>query len=122
MGVVAMSLQSPPQRSWPIGLLLLLAVACVLYFLMLASALNQPAGGGESRMAAAFEALFLTAGLWIVLVIMIIVGGVSGAMPGWAGGSPAFSFPRPGSPLSPPSTCARETCHGPSSSPSCWRP
>ena len=30
MGVVAMPMPSPPQRSWPIGLLMLLAVAGVL--------------------------------------------------------------------------------------------
>ena len=80
-----MSMPSPPQRSWPIGLLLLLAVAVVLYVLMLANASHQPSGGGESSMAAAIEALYLTAGLWIVLAIMVIVGAAEGSMPGWAG-------------------------------------
>jgi hypothetical protein len=84
MGIVAMSMPSPPQRSWPIGLLLLLAVAGVLYILMLANAWHQPSGGGESSMAAAFEALFLTTGLWIVLAVMVVVGGVMGTMPRWA--------------------------------------
>lgn len=72
------------QRSWPIGLLLLLAVAAVLYVLMLANASHQPAGGGEANIGAAIEALFLTSGLWIVLAIMIVNGGVLGTMPGWA--------------------------------------
>ena len=80
-----MSPPSPPQRSWPIGLLLLLLVASVLYVLMLINALNPPSGGGESNIAAAFEALFLTAGLWIVLAVMMVVGGVMGTMPRWAG-------------------------------------
>ena len=73
------------RRSWPIGLLVLLAVAVVLYFLMLVNALSLPSGGGESSLAAAFEALFLTTALWIVLAVMTVVGGVMGSMPRWAG-------------------------------------
>src|ERR1700704_1396582 len=122
MGVVAMPMPSPPQRSWPIGLLVLLAVAGVLYGLMLANASYNPSGGGEASLEAALEGLFLTAALWIVLAIMIVVGASTGRVPGGAEGSPAFSFPLPESPISPPSTCARATCPGPSSFPSCWRP
>jgi hypothetical protein len=86
-----------PQRSWPIGLLLLLlAVAGILYVLMLANATYQPSGGGESRMAAAFEGLFLTAGLWIVLAIMIVTGAGGGTMPGWAGGLAGILVPASG--------------------------
>jgi uncharacterized membrane protein YjfL (UPF0719 family) len=90
-----------PRRSWPIGLLLLLlllllAAAGVLYVLMLANATYQPAGGGESRMSAAFEGLFLTAGLWIVLAIMIVVGAVGGSMPGWAGALAGILVPASG--------------------------
>jgi hypothetical protein len=92
MGVVAMSMPSSSQRSWPIGLLVLLAVAGVLYALMLANALTQPSGGGE----AAIEGLFLTAGLWIVLAIMIVGGAVMGAMPGWAGGLAGILIPASG--------------------------
>jgi hypothetical protein len=87
---------SLPQRTWPIGLLLLLAVVGVLYVLMLGNAMSQPSGGGESRMAAAFEGLFLTAGLWIVLAIMIVVGAVGGTMPGWAGGLAGILVPASG--------------------------
>src|SRR4029077_16884950 len=96
MGVVAMPMPSPPQRSWPIGLLVLLAVAGVLYGLMLANALYQPSGGGEAGIEAAIEGLFLTAGLWIVLAIMIVVGAVKGAMPGWAGGLAGILVPASG--------------------------
>ena len=45
-----MPMPSPTQPSWPIGLLLLLAVAGVLYALMLANALYQPSGGGEASL------------------------------------------------------------------------
>jgi hypothetical protein len=91
-----MSMPSLPQRSWPIGLLVLLAVAGVLYALMLANAVAQPSGGGEARIGAAVEGLFLTAGLWIVLAIMIVVGAATGAMPGWAGGLAGLLVPASG--------------------------
>ena len=91
-----MSMPSPTQRSWPIGLLVLLAVAGVLYGLMLANALYQPSGGGEASLEAALEGLFVTAGLWIVLVIMVIVGAVQGTMPGWAGGLAGILIPASG--------------------------
>jgi hypothetical protein len=91
-----MSPSSPPLRSWPIGLLMLLAIAGVLYGLMLANALYQPSGGGEASLEAALEGLFLTAGLWIVLVIMIIVGAARGTMPGWAGGLAGILIPASG--------------------------
>jgi len=41
------------------------------------------AGGGEDSLAQALEMLFIAGGLWIVLVIMLFVGGIMGAMPRW---------------------------------------
>ena len=118
-----MSMPSPTQRSWPIGLLLLLSVAGVLYVLMLANALYEPSGGGEARMSAAFEGLFLGAGLWIVLAIMIVVGAVMGSMPGWAGALAGILVPVSGvANFTAVDMCSRAACPGPSSFPSCWRP
>ena len=88
-----MSISSSPRRSWPIGLLVLLAIAAVLYGLMLANAMYQPSGGGEASLEAAIEGLFVTAGLWIVLAIMVVVGAVQGTMPGWAGGLAGILVP-----------------------------
>jgi hypothetical protein len=96
MAIVAMPMPSPTQRSRPIGLLLLLAFAGVLYVLMLANASSLPAGGGEARLETAIEGLFLTAALWIVLAIMIIVGAAVGSMPGWAGGLAGILVPASG--------------------------
>ena len=96
MGVIAMPMPSPPQRSWPISLLVLLAVAGVLYVLMLGNAMYEPSGGGESRMSAAFEGLFLNLGLWIVLAVMVVAGAVGGKMPGWAGGLAGVLIPASG--------------------------
>ena len=74
---------SQPLRTRPIGLIVLLVVACVPYFLMLASAAT-PMAAGDAAMGDAIAALFLTFGLWVVLAIMLVVGGVTGAMPRWA--------------------------------------
>jgi hypothetical protein len=68
----------------PVALLLLLLVGLVLYGLMLANAVHQVTGGGEARMADAFEALFATTGLWLVLAIMLVVGALTGAIPAWS--------------------------------------
>lgn len=82
-----MSMPSPSPRAgrngWLIALLLvlLLAVAAFLYVLMLANAARQTAGGGEARMGDAFEALYVTAWLWIVLGVLLVVGGVGSPMP-----------------------------------------
>lgn len=70
-----------------------MALACPLYVLMIANALTTRAGGGEDAMANAFEALFVTAGLWILLAVMVIVAGVMGAMPRWAAIVAVFLIP-----------------------------
>jgi hypothetical protein len=61
-----------------------MAIAGVLYVLLLANALGSPESGGEARIAQAYAALLLTAGLWTVLALMLLVGGATGAIPGWA--------------------------------------
>jgi len=70
-------------RVWPIGLILLSLVAAALYVMLLANATWHPAGGGEAVMGQAFELLFLAVGLWIVLALMLLVGGIMGSMPRW---------------------------------------
>ena len=63
---------------------------------MIANALNTRAGGGEDAMANAFEALFVTGGLWILLAVMLIVAGIMGAMPRWAAIAAVFLIPLAG--------------------------
>src|SRR5258708_31025425 len=70
-------------KAWPIGLILLSLVAAALYVMLLANAAWQPNGGGEAVMGQAFELLFLAVGLWIVLALMLLVGGIMGSMPRW---------------------------------------
>lgn len=73
-----------------------MALACPLYLLMIANALNTTAGGGEASMANAFEALFVICGLWIMLAIIVTVGGVMGSMPRWAAIAWIFLIPLSG--------------------------
>ena len=70
-----------------------MALACPLYVLMIANALNTTAGGGEAAIANAFETLFVIAGLWVLLAIMVIVAGIMGAMPHWAAVAWIFLIP-----------------------------
>ena len=75
---------SSPSRAPPLGFLLALAAAAILYFLMLDNVAYQRNGGGEGRIAGAFGAIVLTGGLWIVLAILLVVSARSGSMPRWA--------------------------------------
>ena len=60
-----------PQRSFPFGTLLLLAVACGFYVAMLGS-ISFSAGGGDAAFGQAIASLFFTLGLWIALVFLLI--------------------------------------------------
>ncbi len=77
-----MTVPSQPLPTRPIGLLVLLAIACVPYFLMLASA-AAPMSSGDASVGEAIAALTFIFGLWVVLTIMLVVGGVTGGMPRW---------------------------------------
>ncbi len=70
-------------RTRPIALIVLLVIACVPYFLMLASAAT-PMSGGDAVVGEAIAALFFILALWVVLAIMLVVGGATGSMPRWA--------------------------------------
>ena len=71
------------MRAAPIALLLLSLVAAVLLVLLLDNAVYKPAGGGESLIAQAIEALFIMAGLWFVLLVMLLIAVLGEAMPRW---------------------------------------
>jgi hypothetical protein len=90
-----MSTDLGPLRSKPIGSLLLLLLGCFFYVVMLVNA-ARPAGGGETAIGQAIEELFVTAGLWIVLAILLLVGGLMGQMPRWAAIVAIFLHPLSG--------------------------
>jgi hypothetical protein len=78
-----MRLSSKAWAGLPIGLLLLSLVAGVLLVLLVGNALYKPAGGGESLISQAIEMLFIFAGLWFVLLVMLLIAVLSEAMPSW---------------------------------------
>ena len=63
------------------GFLLTLAVAAVPHFLILDNTEYQRSGDGKTRIEGAFEAIVLTAGLWIILAILLVIGARSGSIP-----------------------------------------
>jgi hypothetical protein len=73
--------ESTPRM--PIGTYLVLALAFGLYVAMLLN-VQVPAGGGEARIANAYQVLFLTLWLWIALAVLLVMCGVMGGMPRWA--------------------------------------
>ena len=85
-------MNEPPRRTMPIGTYLVLALASGLYVAMLLN-VQVPAGGGEARIANAYQVLFLTLWLWIALAVLLGMRGVMGEMPRWLG-SPLSSFIR----------------------------
>ena len=84
-----------PQRSYPFGTLLLLAVACGFYVAMLGS-ISFSTGVGEASFGQAIASLFFTLGLWIALVLLLIAAGIMGEMPRWAAFAAVFLMPLAG--------------------------
>ncbi len=80
----SMPLRSSSLRVPQFRFLLALAAAAILYVLILDNVAYQRNGGGEARIAGAFEAIILTAGLWIMLAILLVLGARSGSIPTWA--------------------------------------
>ena len=73
-----------------------MALAAPLYIFMLVDALSVPGAVGDARMGEAFEALLVTAGLWLVLAAMVIAGGIMGSMPRWAAVAAVLLLPLSG--------------------------
>lgn len=79
-----MSTSTDIGTSRPYGLFALMAVAAVLYVLMIVNALS-PMGSGEAAFSDAYAAFLIVVGLWILLAVMLVVGGLMGSMPHWSG-------------------------------------
>lgn len=70
----------------PIGTFIVLAVAVVLYLGMMGALTNIQNPGNDAvgrAMAEGFGIMF-TIMLWVVLGILLLIGGIQGAMPGWS--------------------------------------
>jgi len=84
-----------PQRSFPFGTILLLAVAGLLYVAMLGT-ISFSSGGGDAAFGQAMASLFATAGLWVALALLLIAAGVSGEMPRWVAFAAVLLIPLAG--------------------------
>jgi hypothetical protein len=84
-----------PQRSFPFGTILLLAIAGALYIAVLGTT-SFSSGGGDAAFGRAMASLFFTAALWIALALLVVVGSAMGAMPRWAGVAATFLLPLSG--------------------------
>lgn len=91
-----MSGWSSRLRAAPFGALALLLVAAVLYVVLLANAFPPTDGGGEERISQAVGAVIFALCLWIVLALLLLVGGVRGEMPRWAAVSAVVLHPLAG--------------------------
>ena len=81
----------PPARA-PVALLLLLALAGLLYWASVPGFVRAAGVGGDAVMGA-FNLILLLGVLWLVLGIALIVGNRDRAMPGWAVWTAAFILP-----------------------------
>jgi hypothetical protein len=66
-------------RAFPIGTIVLLAIAACFYVAMLLNI--RSSSSGDAAVGDAIAWLFLTGGLWITLTIALVAGGVAGTMP-----------------------------------------
>jgi hypothetical protein len=84
------------KQAPPFGFLTVLALAAVLCVAVLGIAATTEPGGGEAAFGNAMEGLFAVVALWIVLAILLAVGGVMGNMPGRAAVAAIFLVPMAG--------------------------
>lgn len=78
-----MSIETVHPKGPPIGTIVLLVIACGLYFAMLAS-ISFSAGGGDAAFGDAIASFFAVVALWGVLAVLLIAGAVVGQMPRWS--------------------------------------
>lgn len=76
---------SPSPGAIPYGMLALLAVTFFLYAALILISAGPVGGGGEARIAQAYETLYVAFGLWVMLAVLLLAGGAIGGMPPAAG-------------------------------------
>jgi hypothetical protein len=78
-----MPADSAQARGFPVGMVIVLIVAAVLYVAML-STIAFSTGPGDASFGQAIASLMATAGLWIALAVLHVIGAMMGEMPRWA--------------------------------------
>ena len=79
-----MSTEPHISRSRPIGAILLLGVACVLYLILMTNIAETRGSDAAGRgLAAAYTAAMILV-LWVVLAALLLIAAIKGSMPAWA--------------------------------------
>jgi hypothetical protein len=78
-----MPADSTQARGLPVGMIIVLIAAAVLYVAML-STITFSTGRGDASFGQAIASLMATAGLWIALAVLLVIGATMGEMPRWA--------------------------------------
>jgi hypothetical protein len=78
-----MPIETVQPKGPPIGTIVLLVLACGLYFAMLAS-ISFSAGGGDAAFGDAVASFLAVVALWVVLAALLIAAAVVGQMPRWS--------------------------------------
>src|ERR1044072_2632241 len=87
---------NPAQvRGAPVGMIIVLVVAAVLYVAML-STITFSTGPGDAAFGKAIASLMATAGLWIAIAVLLVIGATLGEMPHWARFVAVFLVPLSG--------------------------
>lgn len=84
------------KQGLPFGFLFVLALAAVLFVIVLNIGATTTTGGGEAAFGNGIEALFATIALWVLLAVLLLIGGVMGDIPGRAAIAAVFLTPLSG--------------------------
>src|ERR1043165_9421647 len=87
-----MPADSAQPRGFPVGILIMLVIAAALYVAML-STITFSTGPGDASFGQAIASLMATAGLWIALSVLLVIGAMMGEMPRWARFAAVFLVP-----------------------------
>jgi hypothetical protein len=77
-----MAAELEPNRTIPLGTIVLMVLASMLYVAMLTT-VSFSAGGGDAAMDKALKSFFSTVALWIMLAFLVANGVLMGKTPRW---------------------------------------
>src|ERR1051325_10898158 len=78
-----MPADSTQARGLPVGMIIVLIAAAVLYVAML-STITFSTGRGDASFGQAIASFIATVGLLIALAVLLVIGATMGAVPRWA--------------------------------------
>ncbi|HML11185.1 MAG TPA: hypothetical protein VK432_10010, partial [Stellaceae bacterium] len=93
-----MTIEPTTRLKPPIGMIIVLALAALLYAGMMANIgeIQNPMGDAAGRGMAAGFAMVLLMVEWVLLAVLLLIGGINGDMPNWAAIAAALLWPLSG--------------------------